>query len=163
MSFLSSTLSPIGNDLGFSDAYPDYLLGIGNGYFQGSAQHELVRSTSLYLFVQDSWKIKPNVTAELRLALGDEHAAHRHRQKGADVPARSNSVDLSLHASHDQPALCRGQRHRLQHRGRHAGGPGFPRRQGRAQRADEHLLQRFCSAPRPQLESRLERWLARRS
>ncbi len=62
MSFLSSTSSPIGNDLGFSDAYPDFLLGLGNSFFQGSAQHELVRSTSLYLFAQDSWKIKPNVT-----------------------------------------------------------------------------------------------------
>jgi Carboxypeptidase regulatory-like domain len=62
MQFLSSPNGPVGNDLGFSDAYPNYLLGIGNSYFQGSAQHELVRSTSLYLFAQDSWKIKPNVT-----------------------------------------------------------------------------------------------------
>ncbi|MGC2803909.1 MAG: carboxypeptidase regulatory-like domain-containing protein, partial [Candidatus Acidiferrum sp.] len=62
LSFLSSTTSPQGDDLGYSDAYPDYLLGLGNSYFQGSAQHELVRSTSVYLFAQDSWKIKPNVT-----------------------------------------------------------------------------------------------------
>jgi outer membrane receptor protein involved in Fe transport len=62
LSFQSSTSGPVGNDLGFSDAYPNYLLGIGNSFFQGSAQHELVRSTSLYLFAQDSWKIKPNVT-----------------------------------------------------------------------------------------------------
>jgi Carboxypeptidase regulatory-like domain len=62
ISFLSSTSAPVGNDLGFSDAYPNYLLGIGNAFFQGSAQHELVRSTSLYLFAQDSWKIKPNLT-----------------------------------------------------------------------------------------------------
>jgi outer membrane receptor protein involved in Fe transport len=62
LSFQSSPSGPVGNDLGFSDAYPDYLLGIGNSFFQGSAQHELVRSTSLYLFTQDSWKIKPNVT-----------------------------------------------------------------------------------------------------
>ena len=62
ISFLSSTSAPVGNDLGFSDAYPNYFLGIGNGFFQGSAQHELVRSTSLYLFAQDSWKIRPNVT-----------------------------------------------------------------------------------------------------
>ena len=62
MQFLSSTNGPVGNDLGFSDAYPDYFLGLANSYFQGSAQHELVRSTSLYLFAQDSWKIKPNLT-----------------------------------------------------------------------------------------------------
>ncbi|MGB2641418.1 MAG: carboxypeptidase regulatory-like domain-containing protein, partial [Candidatus Acidiferrum sp.] len=62
LSFLSSTSSPEGDDLGYSDAYPDYLLGLGNSFFQGSAQHELVRSTSIYLYAQDSWKLKPNVT-----------------------------------------------------------------------------------------------------
>lgn len=62
MSFLSSNSSPTGDDLGFSDGYADYFLGLGNSFFQGSAQHELVRSTSLYLYAQDSWKIKPNLT-----------------------------------------------------------------------------------------------------
>jgi len=61
-SFLSSASSPVGDDLGYTNAYPNYLLGLGNSYFQGSAQHELVRSTSVYLYAQDSWKIKPNVT-----------------------------------------------------------------------------------------------------
>jgi len=51
-----------GNDLGFSDAYPNYLLGLPTMYSQGSAQDELVRIHSMYLFAQDSWKIKPNVT-----------------------------------------------------------------------------------------------------
>jgi len=60
--FTSSTTGPTGNDLGFTDAYADYLLGIPNLYTQGSAQHELVRSNSVYLFAQDSWKIKPNLT-----------------------------------------------------------------------------------------------------
>ncbi len=50
------------NDVGYSDLYPDYLLGLPEAYLQGSAQHELIRSTSVYLFAQDSWKIKPNVT-----------------------------------------------------------------------------------------------------
>ena len=59
----TTTCTPVsGNDLGASDAYPNYFLGLGNDYFQGSAQHELVRSTSLYLFAQDSWKIKSNLT-----------------------------------------------------------------------------------------------------
>jgi hypothetical protein len=62
MSFLSSPSAPGGNDVGFSDAYPNFFLGLGNSFFQGSAQHELVRSTSLYLFAQDSWKIKSNLT-----------------------------------------------------------------------------------------------------
>ncbi|HKV61849.1 MAG TPA: carboxypeptidase regulatory-like domain-containing protein [Candidatus Acidoferrum sp.] len=59
----TTTCSPVsGNDLGASDAYPNYFLGLGNNFFQGSAQHELVRSTSIYLFAQDSWKLRPNAT-----------------------------------------------------------------------------------------------------
>ncbi len=42
--------------------YPNYLLGLPDQYGQGSAQTENVRSTSLFLFAQDSWKIKPNIT-----------------------------------------------------------------------------------------------------
>jgi hypothetical protein len=44
------------------NVYPNYLLGLPNSYSQGSAQHELVRSTSVYLYTQDSWKIRPNLT-----------------------------------------------------------------------------------------------------
>ena len=61
-SFNSSTTAPSGNDVGFDNPFPNYLLGLSTGYLQGSAQHELVRSTSVYLFAQDSWKIKPNLT-----------------------------------------------------------------------------------------------------
>ena len=50
------------NDVAGSDNYPNYLLGLPSSYTQGSAQQELVRSTSVYLFAQDSWKIKPNIT-----------------------------------------------------------------------------------------------------
>jgi hypothetical protein len=48
------------NDTG--DSYANYVLGLPNSYSQGSAQQELVRSTSVYLYAQDSWKIKPNLT-----------------------------------------------------------------------------------------------------
>lgn len=48
------------NDLGVP--FGDYLLSLPNSYSQGSAQNENVRSTALYLFAQDSWKIKPNLT-----------------------------------------------------------------------------------------------------
>jgi hypothetical protein len=41
---------------------PDYLLGLPYSYSQGSAQRENVRSTALYLFAQDSWKVRSNVT-----------------------------------------------------------------------------------------------------
>ncbi|MDQ1406159.1 MAG: hypothetical protein QOG55_1788, partial [Acidobacteriaceae bacterium] len=50
------------NDTQLSDPYGNYLLGLPVGYSQGSANTELVRSTSVYLFAQDSWKIRPNVT-----------------------------------------------------------------------------------------------------
>jgi Carboxypeptidase regulatory-like domain/TonB dependent receptor len=53
----TSTNSPIGDTV-----FSDYLLGFPGSYGQGSAQVENVRSTSLYLFAQDSWKIKPNLT-----------------------------------------------------------------------------------------------------
>ncbi len=46
----------------FTDPSPDYLLGFPGSYGQGSAQVENVRSTALYLFAQDSWKLRPNIT-----------------------------------------------------------------------------------------------------
>ena len=42
--------------------YPDFLLGLPDSFGQGSAQVEHVRSTAVYLFAQDSWKLKPNLT-----------------------------------------------------------------------------------------------------
>ncbi len=57
------TFGPGGaNDLGGTDLYPNYFLGLPNGFGQGSGQLEDIRSTALYLFAQDSWKIKPNLT-----------------------------------------------------------------------------------------------------
>ena len=50
------------NDTGATDPFANYLLGLPNSYSQGSANSELVRSTSLYLFAQDSWKLRSNVT-----------------------------------------------------------------------------------------------------
>ncbi len=50
------------NTTGFSDLYPDYLLGLPDQYQQGAAQVENVRETSIYTFAQDSWKIRPNLT-----------------------------------------------------------------------------------------------------
>ena len=62
LTFNSTTSGPTGDDLGADGPYPDYFLGLANSLVQGSAQHELVRSKSFYLFAQDSWKIKPNLT-----------------------------------------------------------------------------------------------------
>jgi hypothetical protein len=54
---------PIALDLnGNQSLYPNYLLGLPDSYLQGSAQTEDVRGNSIYLFAQDSWKIKPNLT-----------------------------------------------------------------------------------------------------
>jgi hypothetical protein len=47
---------------GDGDQYAEFLLGLADGYTQGSGQREDVRSTAFYPFVQDSWKIKPNLT-----------------------------------------------------------------------------------------------------
>ena len=50
------------NDTVTDNLYPNYLLGLPDQYGQGSAQTENVRSTSMFVFAQDSWKIKPNLT-----------------------------------------------------------------------------------------------------
>ena len=49
----------VGND---GNLYPNFMLGLPSSYSQGSAQDELVRTKSLYLFAQDSWKLKANLT-----------------------------------------------------------------------------------------------------
>ena len=45
-----------------ADAYPDYFLGVPTTYSQGAAQALDTTNYGLYLYAQDSWKIKPNVT-----------------------------------------------------------------------------------------------------
>jgi outer membrane receptor protein involved in Fe transport len=52
-----ATNSPAG-----SDGYPDYFLGTPTSFSGGAAQGENIRNTGLYLFAQDSWKIKSNLT-----------------------------------------------------------------------------------------------------
>jgi hypothetical protein len=47
---------------GDGDQYAEFLLGLTDTYVQGSGQREDIRSTAVYPFVQDSWKIKPNLT-----------------------------------------------------------------------------------------------------
>jgi len=50
------------NDVGAGDIFPNYFLGLPTSYGQGSAQGENVRAGSYYLFAEDSWKLKSNVT-----------------------------------------------------------------------------------------------------
>jgi hypothetical protein len=47
---------------GLSNSYPDFLLGLPGAYNQGAAQVENVRNSSLYLYAQDSYKLKSNLT-----------------------------------------------------------------------------------------------------
>lgn len=55
----SNSLNP---SVANADAYPDYFLGVPTTYSQGAAQGENLTNYGLYLFAQDSWKIKPNLT-----------------------------------------------------------------------------------------------------
>jgi hypothetical protein len=54
--------SPTSNDVGFSSAYPNYFLGLSSVFTEGSAQAQDDRSSSMYLFAQDSWTMRPSVT-----------------------------------------------------------------------------------------------------
>ncbi|HEY3930716.1 MAG TPA: carboxypeptidase regulatory-like domain-containing protein [Candidatus Koribacter sp.] len=83
---------------------PDYLLGLPYSYSQGSAQRENVRSTALYLFAQDSWKMRSNVTLnyglrwELNTPLSDAlHHVQTFRpgQVTTQYPCQLTSADVS--------------------------------------------------------------------
>ncbi len=50
------------NDFAGPDLFANYLTGIPDSDLLGSTNSEDVRGRSLYLFAQDSWKIKPNIT-----------------------------------------------------------------------------------------------------
>jgi Carboxypeptidase regulatory-like domain/TonB-dependent Receptor Plug Domain len=51
-----------GDTLTSGDGYANYFLGLPTSYTQGAAQGENLTNYGLYLFAQDSWKIKPNIT-----------------------------------------------------------------------------------------------------
>lgn len=50
------------NDVGFSTLVPNYLLGLPDSFFEGSAGAVDARSTQFDLFAQDSWKLRSNLT-----------------------------------------------------------------------------------------------------
>jgi hypothetical protein len=54
----------VGNDVATFNGslFPDYLLGLPDSFTMSAPEPENLRSTSLYLFAQDSWKIRPNLT-----------------------------------------------------------------------------------------------------
>jgi hypothetical protein len=53
---------PVAMQCNSENLYAGYLLGLPDSFYEGSAQVEYVRNNGLYLFAQDSWKIKPNLT-----------------------------------------------------------------------------------------------------
>jgi len=50
------------NDLEAGDLFGNYMLGLADTFGEGSAQNEAVRNTGFYLYAQDSWKLRPNLT-----------------------------------------------------------------------------------------------------
>jgi outer membrane receptor protein involved in Fe transport len=50
------------NDLVGDNLFPNYLLGLPDQYQQGAAQQEHIRTSSFYLFAQDSWKLAKHLT-----------------------------------------------------------------------------------------------------
>jgi hypothetical protein len=59
----SFTSSAISDQIGsVNDSFPAYFLGTPNTFSQGAAQGENDRNTAFYLFAQDSYKLKSNLT-----------------------------------------------------------------------------------------------------
>src|SRR6266481_3464348 len=56
------TIDPTSGVCSADNLFPNYLLGLPDEYGQGSAQQERVRTKALYLFAQDSYKLRPNLT-----------------------------------------------------------------------------------------------------
>src|SRR6266481_2530076 len=90
------------NDTASDNLFADYLLGLNDNYIQGSAQDELIRSKSFYLFAQDSWKLKSNLTLnyglrwELNTPLADvgkKVQTYRHGQNTTIYPCQIGPND----------------------------------------------------------------------
>ena len=54
--------NPLASDPSTFSYIPSYLLGLPNTYSQGSAQTMHVRNNSYYLYAQDNWKMRPDIT-----------------------------------------------------------------------------------------------------
>ncbi|MFY9528957.1 MAG: carboxypeptidase regulatory-like domain-containing protein [Candidatus Acidiferrales bacterium] len=73
--------------------FPDYLLGLPDSYTQSAPEPENLRSTSVYLFAQDSWKIRPSLTLNygLRWELNTPYT-DLHQKLQAFRPGQATSI-----------------------------------------------------------------------
>jgi hypothetical protein len=107
----SFTSSPVADQIGSNiDSFPAYFLGTPNTFTQGAAQGENDRNTSLYLFAQDSYKLKSNLTLNygLRWELntpfydnGNRLQTFRPGQATTQYPcwlSQENAANLGLNA-----------------------------------------------------------------
>jgi Carboxypeptidase regulatory-like domain/TonB dependent receptor len=63
----SNDFAAVRNSDGSSNLFPNYLMGLPDTDLMGSTNSEDVRGNAFYLFAQDSWKIKPNLTVNYGL------------------------------------------------------------------------------------------------
>jgi outer membrane receptor protein involved in Fe transport len=79
-----------------SNLFPNYLLGLPDANLLGSTNTEDVRGKAIYLFAQDSWKVKPNLTLNYGLRwefnqpfydAGGRYQTYRRGRRQPPIPA----------------------------------------------------------------------------
>ena len=107
------TFSALGSN-STGNVFADFLLGLPDSYLQGSTQTEDVRGNAWYLFAQDSWKIKPNLTLNYGLRweynqpfydAGGRYQTFRPGQATTTYPCQL-SPDNALNPTPGTPVSC---------------------------------------------------------
>ncbi len=101
---MAITPSPVAARTTLFNIFANYLFGLPDSYLQGSTQTEDVRGNSIYLFAQDSWKIRPNLTINYGLRwefnqpiydAGQRYQTFRPGQATTIFPCQLSSASLS--------------------------------------------------------------------